>query len=289
LKSSPPLQFCPPITSVQRIDARSLLRLRSLQPLTFAVMGKVSAFVIAIATLLVLDSWHCAAMPLPIKILPLGDSITQGGRADRPEYTYRLPLQRLLVGAGVNFDFVGSMNTGLQPAAVWAEVAPGIPFDPDHEGHYGWKTAAVRDQLEKWLLLYNPPDMALIHLGTNDQDVARNATSPSAAKAQFTRAIVQPLEDMIGMLRCRNPRIVVLVGHLNFNDGPAIQIRPLVEAMAARLSTQESPVITVHHYRGFMAEPGPDSDTFDWAHPNPRGQSKMAITWFDAMRPYLPR
>jgi lysophospholipase L1-like esterase len=214
---------------------------------------------------------------LPIRILPLGDSITQGGRADREEYTYRLPLQRMLHEAGVGYDFVGSLQAGLQEDANWPDVAPGVPFDPDHEGHYGWQTAAVRDELAGWLPQYASPDIALIHLGTNDQDAS-----------DYTIAIIHPLEEIIALLRARNPKVIVLVGHLNFRNATAQTIRAQIEDMAERLNTDASPVITVHHYRDWVAEPGAGSDTFDWAHPNPQGQEKMALAWFEAMKAYLP-
>ena len=79
------------------------------------------------------------------------------------------------------------------------------------------------------------------------------------------------------------------MAHLDFNGGRAKDvIRPVVEAMARRLNTKESPVITVHHYKGWIEDPSkPDTDTFDWAHPNPHGQEKMARNWFEAMKPYL--
>ncbi|MBV9864977.1 MAG: hypothetical protein JO316_06480 [Abitibacteriaceae bacterium] len=215
-----------------------------------------------------------------IRILPLGDSITQGGRADRPtELTYRYPLYYKLKDAGYNVDFIGSMNKGLAGDFVWP-ARNGVPFDLDHEGHYGWKTAQARDHLREWMQTYPaPPDIVLIHLGTNDQ-----------GEKDFGQAIIQPLKDMIGMLREKNPHVVVLVGHLNFNGGAALQIRPLVEQMAKDLSTVQSPVVTVHHYQGWHEKPDEaGSDTFDWAHPNPQGQQKMAEKWFAAMQPYLDR
>jgi lysophospholipase L1-like esterase len=218
-----------------------------------------------------------SAQSRPVRILPLGDSITQGGRADREEYTYRLPLAHLLADAGAAFDFIGSLTNGLNPQAAWPEHK-GVPFDRDHEGHYGWKTAAVRDHLAEWMPKWGgAPDIVLVHLGTNDQ-------SPE----DYDATIVQPLKAIIGMLREQNPQVVVLVGHLNFNGGAALKIRPLVETMAAELSTPTSPVATVHHYKGWHERPeDPETDTFDWAHPNPQGQRKMAQNWFDAMRPYL--
>jgi acyl-CoA thioesterase I len=214
-----------------------------------------------------------------IRILPLGDSITQGGRTDRPEYTYRYPLFYRLKGAGYDIDFIGSEKAGLQPEATWP-ARNGVPFDPDHEGHYGWKTAQVHDKLGAWLAAYpDPPDIVLVHLGTNDQGAA-----------DYGQAVVRPLREMIALLRAKNPRVVVLVGHLAFNGGAALKIRPLVEAMARELDTPASPVVTVAHYTGWRENPdATDSDTFDWAHPNPRGQQKMAEKWFAAMTPHLKR
>ncbi|HEX8311979.1 MAG TPA: GDSL-type esterase/lipase family protein [Chthoniobacteraceae bacterium] len=212
----------------------------------------------------------------PLRILPIGDSITHGGKRNVEEFTYRLPLQQLLKEAGIAFDFIGTRNKGLDEDAKWPDVS-GAPFDPDHEGYYGWKTAAVRDKLRENLPKLPPPDFALIHLGTNDQD-----------NKDRTGAVVQPLEEMVGLLRKQNPRVAVLIGHLNFQSGTAAEIRTLVDAMAERLNTKESPVVTVHHYRGWKENPKDEgTDTFDWAHPNRQGQKKMADAWFAAMKPLL--
>ena len=183
--------------------------------------------------LVLAGAMSAGAMGRPIYILPLGDSITQGGKTDRPEYTYRYPLYGMLKAAGYEFDFIGSQTRGLQPGAKWPE-----PFDPDHEGHYGWKTASVRDKLPEWMPKWAaPPDIALIHLGTNDQKAD-----------DHTRAIIEPLQDIIARLRERNPRVVVLVAHLNFNGGAPLKIRPLVEQMVRKISTPQSPVVTVPMY-----------------------------------------
>lgn len=213
----------------------------------------------------------------PVRILCIGDSITQGGRADREEWTYRLPLQEMLLDAGVNFDFIGTRSEGLQPDAKWPDVK-GKAFDPDHEGYYGAKTAYVRDRMKEFLPKLPDPDIALIHLGTNDQ-----------GSEDFTAEVVEPLEEIIGMLREKNPGVRVMVGHLNMNGGPAMNLRPLIEKMAKRLDTQNSTVVTVPTYEGWIQSPDEEgTDTFDWAHPNPQGQRKMARAFFDAMKPYLP-
>jgi lysophospholipase L1-like esterase len=228
---------------------------------------------LALCATLVINTGSAAE---PLRILPIGDSITQGGKRGVEEFTYRLPLQQLLQKSGIAFDFIGTRNKGLDEDARWPDVN-GTPFDRDHEGYYGWKTAAVRDKLRENLPKLPPPDVALIHLGTNDQDAS-----------DFSTAIVQPLEEMVGLLRARNPKVAVLLGHLNFQGGAAEKIRPLVDAMAQRLNNATSPVVTVHHYRGWKENPKDQgTDTFDWAHPNPQGQGKMANAWFDAMKPLL--
>jgi lysophospholipase L1-like esterase len=230
-------------------------------------------------TTIVLLAWIIslsAAAAEPIRIMAIGDSITQGGKKGVEEYTYRWPLFCMLKDAGVNFDFIGSRNKGLQADATWPDYK-GAAFDPDHEGYYGAKTAHVRDQLKINIPKLPPADFALIHLGTNDQ-------SPET----YAESIGKPLEDMIGLLREKNPKVVVLVGHLCFNGGAAVKIRPIVEDMVKRLNTAQSPVITVAHYEGWKENPkDAAADTFDWAHPNPQGQRKMAEKWLAAMKPHM--
>lgn len=208
-----------------------------------------------------------------LRILPIGDSITQGGVRGRPEYTYRYPLQRMLHEREIAFEFLGTRTQGVHRNAVWPEIAPGVPFDANHLGYYGAKTAKVAENLREALPRLARPDVALIHLGTNDQ-----------SSRDYQESIVAPMRDMIGMLREKNPGIVILIGHLNFNEGAALQIRPLVEEMAEDLHTAQSPVRTVHMYRGWIENPNhPQTDTFDWAHPNPQGQEKMARAWLEVL------
>jgi lysophospholipase L1-like esterase len=226
----------------------------------------------------------------PIRILPLGDSITQGGRKIREEYTYRLPLQKLLAEGHYQTEFIGSLTTGLDTDFKWPDVN-GQPFQLHHEGHYGWKTAAVRDHLAEWMKTYpHPADFALIHLGTNDQGAAKGATDEAQKIKLYQHDITEPLTDIIKMLREKNPKVVVLVGQISFNGGAALEIHPVVAEMVKQLNTEESPVIAVDHYKGWHEDPkSADPDTFDWAHPNPRGQAKMAKAWFEAMKPYLDK
>lgn len=213
----------------------------------------------------------------PIRILPLGDSITQGGKRGGEELTYRWPLAKMLNDHGVKYDFIGSTDKGLDGGVTWPDI-DGKPFDGDHEGHYGWKTSAVRDKLKEWMKGYpGPPDLVLIHLGSNDKDTK-----------DINKDVIEPLRDIIVIIRNENPKAVFMVGHIFFDWGRAKEIRPLVEKMATELNTADSPVVTVNHHEGWRSNPEQsDPDTFDWTHPNRSGQEKMANRWWEAMKPHI--
>ena len=62
------------------------------------------------------------------KIMPLGNSIT----LSRANHSYRYYLQQLLKNGGYAFDFIGT-----QQYQSYAD------FDPDHEGHGGYKADQI--------------------------------------------------------------------------------------------------------------------------------------------------
>ena len=100
-------------------------------------------------------------------ILPLGDSITEG-----VPFTYRYPLHNQLSDEGYAFDFVGSHTDG-----GWDYPDEG--WDRDNEGHSGWTTETIDQELSNWLPQYDV-DIALIHLGTNDAGEGNVETSHTA-------------------------------------------------------------------------------------------------------------
>jgi hypothetical protein len=61
-----------------------------------------------------------------------------------------------------------------------------------------------------------------------------------------------------------------------------------VESLAKEMHSDQSPVKTVHHYQDWVADPDAVyTDTYDWAHPNLKGQEKMARNWWEALQPYV--
>jgi hypothetical protein len=96
--------------------------------------------------------------------MPLGDSITygytDGSLNNKMTVGYRQKLYLDLISLGYNIDFVGSLISG-------ESVSPA--FDCDHEGWPGYTDDQVADKIYKWLDA-NPPDIVLLHIGTNALD-----------------------------------------------------------------------------------------------------------------------
>jgi lysophospholipase L1-like esterase len=137
-------------------------------------------------------------------ILPLGDSITQAATSSA---SYRYPLWKLLVDAGIKVQYTGSMTQhfGGAPRRDLHPSYKGLVFPAHHEGHYGWTVSQIlkggtlgcTQQLPNnnvcpdavhwvdtarypttgsggvtsWMTSYGTlcdPNVVLLHLGTND-------------------------------------------------------------------------------------------------------------------------
>ncbi len=216
----------------------------------------------------------------PVRIICIGDSITQGGGAHRGEYTYRLPLFQALVDMGVSFDFIGTQQDGFMVTSSYWPAYKGIPFDPHHEGYYGKGAVFVRDKLRKNLVTLPAPDIALINLGSNDQE---------NSFLYLPEKFVYPLEEIIQLLRTRNPKVTVLLATTTC-CGKLTNwwMNYLRETLARKLDNSLSRVQLVDNQVGWKADPSDTpTDTYDWVHPNERGQKKMADNWMQAMKPFL--
>ena len=107
-----------------------------------------------------------------LRIMPLGNSLTSGSKpASGPQPTdigYRKKLFNDLEPTynSIGLQFVGSQSTG-----------DGSGFDQDHEGRSGWRADQIRDNIYlsggDWLS-GNPPDVILLHIGTNDIGASEN-------------------------------------------------------------------------------------------------------------------
>lgn len=197
-----------------------------------------------------------------VRIMPLGDSITQ---ADRNHNSYRRPLWFKLREAGYDVNLVGSTRSH------YLGNAPNSDFDQDHEGHWGWQADEVLAQIDRWAAEAKP-DIVLIHLGTNDILQGKS----------FDRTIAD-LRSLIQTMRQRNSNLKILLAQLIPSQGAEMltqQFNQQISVLARSLNSPSSPVILVDQLSGFNVI----QDTYDGLHPNESGEQKMSARWFQALQ-----
>jgi lysophospholipase L1-like esterase len=200
------------------------------------------------------------------RILPLGNSITQADISKNGANSYRRNLWNKLQNAGYPVDFVGSLDTDRNGLPF-----PDPNFDHDHEGHWGWRADQIVAGLPGWLAGYTP-DVALIHLGTND--LVQDNTIEST---------ISEIEAIIDILRDDNPVITVFLAQIipiaaSFDLDDSIDALNIeIAEFANRKDHVYSRVIAVDHNSGFSL-----SYLSDGVHPNQVGEEFMAQRWFEA-------
>lgn len=214
----------------------------------------------------------------PVRIMPLGDSITWDSRVGdtRPDglrVAYRQYLWLMLQSGGFEVDFVGSVIAG-------QDAEP--PFDPDNEGHGGWTAGQIAVNIYNWLVL-NPADAVLLHIGTN------GLTADPSAVQTILNEIDRFETDYDNDVTVFLARIVNRVPYSStttlFNDN--------VAAMAqARIAGQHDKIVLVDIENGAGIDyrvdtEGVNGDMYDYLHPNFVGYQKMAATWYASLRPFL--
>ena len=228
------------------------------------------------------------------KIMPLGDSITQGiidnflpALVDRGGY--REPLYAALQTDGYSFDFVGSRSIG-------ANLLPS--FDTDVNGYAGANDeeiafggidgetavayAGIYDLLEA-----NPTDIVLLHVGANDLVGALPDTSPNDVRSILLE--INRWEDSAN----GNPVSVVLASTIdqcvNFptdcgtGEPNVLTYNNNVASMAATLTPATGPdeIIFVDQRTALLdAFNNPDITSYgNNLHPNTNGYNKMSDAW----------
>jgi len=117
--------------------------------------AKVLSTLLIFITVISLINMEAPAASKTIKIMPVGDSCTEGMGGGEMG-SYRTELYRLLTQAGLSIDFVGSQRSG-----------PSSLPDKDHEGHSGWTIPQIASNINNWLNTHNP-DVVFLWIGGND-------------------------------------------------------------------------------------------------------------------------
>jgi lysophospholipase L1-like esterase len=224
-----------------------------------------------------------------MKIMPLGNSITLGYQDPQPEYFngYRKPLKQLLDQNGLKFDFVGSLSHGNFN-------------DIEHEGHGGWhakhwhnnKKYSIADSIMKFLN-QNPPDIVLLHIGTNDIGEYFMTSPFNDNTIDTTVADISGLIDSIYLF---DPEIQIIIAKIidRIDDPSTSEVNEYDTTLAfntALANMVNNRILSGDNLKLVDMETTlvyPD-DLIDDAHPNDGGYDKMAVTWFEGVMDILPK
>ncbi len=224
------------------------------------------AAVLALAAGLLLGPPPGAGAADPVRVMPLGDSITGS-----PGCWRAVLWNRLQDGGHTAVDFVGTLG----PQGC------GVDYDGDNEGHGGYLVThvAAQNMLPGWLDATHP-DVVLMHFGTND---VWSGVPPQRILDAYTTLVTQ--------MRADNPGMVVLVARIIPMNPPSCgecaarveALNALIPGWAADVGTAGSPVVAVDQWTGFDTA----ADTYDGVHPNAAGDRKIADRWYPALVPHL--
>lgn len=222
---------------------------------------------VLVATLSVL-AYLRATGPHPVRILLVGDSVTQGSTGD---WTWRYRLWEHLRASGAHVDFVGPRDDLLDRATsqFGSQEYVDPHFDRDHAARWGMALAAPDWPVGELVRDYRP-DVVVEMLGLND--LTWGNTTPDRLESELT--------DFVRDARAADPHVDVVLTELPqvwFAGVPRLDL--MLPALAERLSTNGSRVVTASTSAGATEY----VDTYDPAHLSATGEVRVAAGVADAL------
>lgn len=224
----------------------------------------------------------------PLRIMPLGDSITVGyTNADWSggpfEFGYRSGLYTRLSNAGYQFRFVGDSTepwTFRDPVTTDPGWPPAINLatlgQDGNNGHAGDKASDLNASISSWLASKDP-DVILLKIGTNGYQAADRTDLQTLVNTITT---TKPNCHLI--LAQIMPRYTYVQEVVNYNTWIRETLVPAQQALGRN-------VTVVDQYAPFLTNPA-NLTTIDQSlfsnginHPSNPGYDKMAQVWFNAI------
>ena len=217
------------------------------------------------------------------KIMPFGDSITDGYNGDTPG-GYRVELFRLAHSAGKSITFVGDLTNG--PSTV-----DGVAFPTNHEGHSGWTIAPKSGRsgistLVATVMPKHKPHIVLLMIGTND----------AIDNYDMTNAPTR-LGALIDSIYAQLPTVTIVVaqpvpsrGDGTKGDDTALsaRIKTFDDAIPAVVKSRTDAgkhILVVDMYTAFNANKAALIED-EW-HPNLAGYVLLGSKWYSAIQSLL--
>lgn len=214
----------------------------------------------------------------PLKIMPAGDSITEGYEA----CSYRKPLVESL--ASCNIEMRGDQNGAYYPGNTC------LTENTTHMGFGGWETQdflATNNSGESKLEGYisdHQPDVVLLHIGSNDMYLSSAPGTYNTVTLNGSGTIGN-INTMINQIYARQPNAAVLVANLIPWYGEAYVtegldlLRVEIEKMVGARAAAGDAIALVDVNTGFTS-----SMAHDGVHPNAIGENHIAARFKNALQ-----
>ncbi len=190
-----------------------------------------------------------AASNTPLRVMPLGDSITWGVGSSTGN-GYRAPLWDRLAADGHPLDFVGTLRGGSMS-------------DPDNQGHSGYRIDQIAALADASLTRYRP-NVVTLEIGTNDLN---GNYQPSTAPAR--------LKSLVNQITAAAPDATVLVASLVVSTSGTVEQYRAAYNQAIPQIVSEAQAAGKHVAYVDMSRLT-TADLADALHPNDAGYQKMA-------------
>lgn len=223
------------------------------------------------------------------KILPFGDSITEGVKSSDGA-GYRSQLFKLIVAAKQQVTFTGSLADG--PTLVSGQTFPRM-----HEGHAGWTIDPGLSEFSGYggisSLVPSPalnggPHIVLLHIGANELFPTQDAAG-----------MAMRLEALVDMIAAAVPTALIVLAQItpvgSTNGGHTQAQVDAANATQALYNSKipgiiQAQVAKKHHVIGVDMSKMPLSGlTTASVHPNDQGYAYMAGIWYAAISDLLPK
>ncbi len=227
------------------------------------------------------------------RIMPLGDSKTEGGGGVGQQSSWRGFLRTKLIRSGYKIDYVGDRQNKADGDT--------IPNDDDHAGHGGYtigpdinkfcpscETTGIFEHIQDYLPAANP-DIILLAIGVNDMFGADvHAPNYAATAPQRYRSLVHKILQLKPGIRIIVGSIEPVKWDINWGADPLDNnigaLNADIKALADSSATDNIYFADIRNK--MLVNYGP-ADFWDDLHLSQQGAKKGANAWFDALVPVL--